>query len=355
MNNSVVLEAKVEESFRDRFRIGIDWVIDQQGRIYLLEINTKGYERTHFSPVRHFVDALDKIHQHQLFGDLMPDYTVDRDNFAVFKRKYDDQVVYKVRIGNGGEGVSVMEEPENFTPDFLEQFIIPKTLRCDGKDYAFVVRNYLDVEVSEGNLRLSKSEIFSKVAVYSLQEAESKNQAYKLNTQNYSAIRGPLAREDVAMVEEKTPLAMKTIFQIGMNNQWNPTRVLNTALIYCFPGLEEKICSKLPDEYDEINRFFATKGINATWKWMWGRFDQALESSKYGVDLLLVADSYDYKDDFDSPRIWFNITKKGGEIIHSNGFWKEIFSVGNNVLVMGEQKNRTLLERAWESYQKNRG
>src|SRR3989344_4423483 len=94
------------------FILGLDWLIDREGKVYLLETN---YAKKHldghnihgdYSAAEHFFNLTsDKVLLHEVAGKLMPRFTKEKDKFERFTKER--KVVYKTRVGAMGGGVSV--------------------------------------------------------------------------------------------------------------------------------------------------------------------------------------------------------------------------------------------------------
>ena len=129
-NNKI--EKIVDEKQKDSIPIGIDYVLTEDNRPFLLEINLGpgGLRTSEFgdSLVNVFLHACtNKDHQHQIFGNMMPEFTQDKDQFGSFL-KAKEKVVYKKVQGSMGSGVSVIERPEWEPEMSMSKHILEETL-----------------------------------------------------------------------------------------------------------------------------------------------------------------------------------------------------------------------------------
>ena len=80
---------------RQKFTVGLDWLISEDGKPFLLEFNMSrenaGNDTLYLRPFHFFKVSLDKILQYNLLGEFMPDSILDEQGFDEFiKRKFEE-------------------------------------------------------------------------------------------------------------------------------------------------------------------------------------------------------------------------------------------------------------------------
>lgn len=285
---------------KDKFSLGIDYVISEDGRAYLLEMNLCPGGRDEIeisSSVKHFFHmGAYKTHQHYIFGDLMPDFTEDKNQFESFiesKKK----VVYKKATGSCGREVSVIEKPE-WEADLLEEFIYPLKHNAEGKHFPFVIRDLISLTVENGNIEWETEEIFRKQSKVAIEDAKSPNEVYKLNIFNNNAERVEPLPEETKVITEATREAMRRIIKEGTNASWNPTKLFKRALIGYYFGYRIPPFANNPSCSKRINLFLGGKGIESYWYPLVGKLEEAANAARYGSDGVILIPRHSTKWDY---------------------------------------------------------
>ncbi|GEM_PF-3397928 len=356
MSNILRNVAPREDS--DQFRVGVDWLLPEQGRPYLLEINFSaphGREGS-YSRVQHFLQtSLDKLHQHQIFGDLMPPFTADNQNFDAFKQGR--KVVYKSRTGSQGRGVSVLDEPKNFQPDFLEEFIPPRAHSRGDKSFPYIIRSYLTIKVTGGSIVWEPEKTFRKQGTIAIEDQGDSNSTYRLNTTGFfsRAERQDATPEEVELCLAITPEIFRKITE-ATKKTWDPTKIFEGALIGYYSGYSVPSFRNSESVIEKTVEELRKRGFNFSGYGIAGGLERAIRSAEYGSDLVLLRECHSLNED--DMRQYFEIARsEDRDIVHRSvngrgdqGHIFERFPSRKNIALIGEKTPEELADLVIKNY-----
>jgi len=290
----------MHEKDSDAFLLGFDWIKTENGLV-LLEANLGpggfGYNPfcSRFNYFVHF--SIPKTHQHRVFGDLMPEFCYEKEKFSEFiERNRDRGIVYKKDMGQMGSCVSVISKPD-WEPDLIEVYVNgERHIDPDGREYAMVLRNVIEVSVEGSNLKWEQKRAFKKVSEIPVdQYCDDPNQKLRVNVMNtrYPSRKMEIKnRKDAGMLFDFTCIAMERLIERGEESLWDARRAFPDKVILLrfndYYGKETinsirergyRVCDmKIPD--DDV-------------------FKKALKATEYGVDGLLFSRVYSFRPDYD--------------------------------------------------------
>lgn len=350
---------------KDSIPIGIDYVLTQENKPYLLEINLGpgglkeedvGKSQLGDSEQNVFINAcLPKDHQHQVFGNLMPDFTTDKAQFGLFSKEK-KRVVYKKANGSRGEGVSVIEKP-TWGPDLIEEFIKPKTVREGGKNYPFVLRDliYLNVRGRDIQWRLEKT--FRKKNKTALEDGESLNEQYKINIMNRGAERTDASPEEIEVTNNLTQKVVEKLIETGEGCSWKPMKIFDKALIVYYAGY--RITGFAQFEFlQEIKGHLKKEDVDLAISYETGDLENRTKYISSGSDALILTNHHNYKQGWYDSRIGFDIEKDAlGNIVEratsDNSITRKFLSL-KNVFVEEEKPAEEVAQHILKIYRQNR-
>jgi hypothetical protein len=359
------IEKIVDEKQKDSIPIGIDYVLTEDNKPYLLEINLKpgGLEVSEFgdSIVNVFISACcNKDHQHQIFNGMMPEFTQDKDQFGSFL-KAKEKVVYKKVQGSMGSGVSVIERPE-WEPDILEEFIPPKILIKNRKHYPFVLRDLVYLDIKEGNLSWDIRETFRKKSKIAIEDKRSPNETFKLNTMSEIAERAKASKEEIKVTNASTTEVMKKLIEAGKNCSWKPTKIFQKIIIPYYFGYCKPFFAGKPDYINKIETILKKQNIETYNSFFTGDLEERMQNILFGSDAVILPSHHSFKDySFDiscGQRIKFYLKRDtNGEIVERYSYNRRInrrFPKLENLFVEGEKPIKEIAESMAKIYHRNR-
>lgn len=365
---SHLIQKVVTKYQNDAIPLGFDYVLTKEGRPYLLEINmdpgglyssiggAKGQ-----SVVNVFIsNCLNKGHQHQIFGELMPRFTTDREKFDAFIKERDGRVVYKKVKGAHGEGVSIIKKPK-WEPELIEEFIEPKTIKVEGKHYPIVIRELVYLGVENESLEWGISSTFRKKGRESLEDQVNPNTLFRLNIGPGRAEREAASKEEIEATNEMTVTIMEKLIGAGINSSWNATKIFKEALLLYHLGFRTPIFAQIPDYLLKVKECLKNSGIKLDMEPADGRLKKRMKNLSYGYDMIVLNPFHSERDwSFGTPGPWIRYTVRRGknnnitvQYQDSQQIVEEIDHF-NNVLIENEVPVKQLVERIFKYYQQNR-
>ncbi len=342
---------------KQRFIVGLDWLINENNKLFLLEFNIheeEGNDNTYTKPFHFFQVSLNKLLQHQLIGKFMPDYTKNKEEFSRFtdeKRR----VVYKQGAGSRGVGVSVLERPK-WEPDFLEEFIPPRVQVIDGKNYPYVIRDYQMITAKNNGFSWRRERVFRKQSKVALEDSKSSNDSLRLNTFN-GARRTEATAEEVELTLERTDEVMRYIREQGIKCNWDPTKLYDSAIIGLYFGYRVPMLVSYFDCFSEVDKLLSEHSIGFAHFGITNGLLRAIRASEYGADMIALTDYHSTK--WDMQRIRYRL-RRGNNMniehicINDNSI-VEVFPPRDNIIIDGELSPTQVAGRIIDNYQKRRG
>ncbi|RLJ07527.1 MAG: hypothetical protein DRP16_03295 [Candidatus Aenigmatarchaeota archaeon] len=290
-----------EEKDFNIFFVGFDW-IKTGDSLVLLEMNLgpggSGYSPIYSSRLNYFLHfSVPKTHQHRVFGDLMPEFCSNKEKFSEFiKRNKHRGVVYKKDIEQRGEGVSVFLEPK-WKPDLLEVYVDGERYKdSDGKEYAMVLRNVIEVVIEDNNLKWKQKRAFKKISNAPIDRScEDPNEKLRVNVMNprYPSRKFEITnRKYLDILFDSTCTAIERLIEKGEYSLWDARRAFPDKAILL-----------------RFNDYYGKETIDAIQKTGYHvcdiklpeyiPFEKALDTAKYGVDGLLFSRSYSFRREDD--------------------------------------------------------
>ena len=341
---------------KQNFAVGLDWLISEDGRPFLLEFNmsieNQGDDRLYSRPFHFFQVSLDKILQYNLVGEFMPDSVIDKRGFDEFiERK--GEVVYKQGSGTQGSGVSVLQRPE-WEPDLVQEFISPRVHTVGSKHYPYVIRDYHIITASKKDFSWSRDRVFRKQSDVSIEDSEDKNRVLRINTFN-GASRGDANEEEIQLTLEKTNEVMSAIREKGKQCDWNPTRLYNSAIVGYYLGYRIAIFGGYPEYFPQLARTLQDNSIRFTPFGISNGLSRAIDAAEFGADMIILTNYHSIKWD-GMQRIRYSIERsQNGKINHAYIYDSKVFekfSPRNNVIIDGEFDPSQITAMIQENYQK---
>ena len=339
---------------REEILVGLDWLISQEQKPVFLEFNLQRPEEGDdavYSRTRHFLGlASDKIHQHQIFGGIMPECALRKEDFDDFLRRHSGRVVYKARSGSMGNSVSVLKRPTEWEPDLLEEFVAPRTKIKEGKHFSYIIRDYIMLGVDGKNLSWRRKEVFRKVSKIALEDEADPNLTLKLNTGSGVAERGPADEIDIELVNDSTPHAVRMFFEFAQSHNWNGLHAFKEVLVGHYLGYRIAMFQRLLNGYGAVVKFFEERNLQCLPYSLFGGLAQAFKAAEYGSDLVLLTGghSFDMRGDGMWERYCIERNQQG-EIVHRFNYFKdprvfETFQKRSNVIINEEIIPENVLE-----------
>lgn len=310
----------------DPFKIGLDWIISDEGDTYLLETN--GYDNPkpfarRSAPHRFLTPLLwDKVLQARVLEEFVPETQTDPARFEEFIASHDEGVVYKKREGNNGLFVNMLEPPKEWMPDLVQSFVHPRTERDGREDYPYVVRQYLEVSPSERDIGWHVSDVFRKRGLTPISE-DAHPDTFRINIfDGFSerALRTEPSSEDIDRVGRASEELLSMIQSEGRSSRWNPRSAYGSALVARLIGpTGHDIKYGLSGAYDDVRRALAEQRVDAVFVPVPGDRRAPLHDAPAllrDFDAVVIPHGYSYKQDDRRVRVPF--AQRGGRIYHGS-------------------------------------
>lgn len=341
---------------RQKFTVGLDWLISEDGRPFLLEFNmpmeSEGNDSLYLRPFHFFQVSLDKILQYNLLGEFMPDSILDKQEFDEFVRRR-GEVVYKKGSGSQGSGVSVLQKPE-WEPDLVQEFIPPRVHTVGSKHYPYVIRDYHTIIASKKDFSWSRDNVFRKQSEVAIEDSEDNNRVFRLNTFN-GASRCDADEVEMKLTLEKTNEVMNIIREQGKKCNWDPTRLYDSAIVGYYMGYRVAMFGCYPEYFPQLARSLQDNSIRFTPFGITNGLSRAINAAEFGADIVVLTNYHSIKWD-DMQRTRYRIERsQDGEINHAysyDGSVFEKFSPKSNVIIDGEFDPSQITVMMQENYQK---
>ena len=276
-------------------RIKLDWIKTPE-KYFLLEMNVEREE--YESQFDYFLNySLSKTNQHQIFGDLMPNFCSDPNLFENFIDSNNREVVYKKNLIQMGNGVSVIEKPK-WKPDLIEKAILGEPYQINGKNHAGVLRSevviYQNIKNNDKFLYFPYA-FFRKISKTPLDKfCEDPNEKLRINTMNnkYGAIKKPASRKEIRELTNLTNQTINQFIQKGIESNWDVRNAFPEKIILLgFHANEEEVLNNLNQKgYVIESREFIPCDCE---------INKAVNIASYGVDGFLFRRKYACYSSFD--------------------------------------------------------
>lgn len=341
---------------RQEFTVGLDWLITEDGRPFLLEFNMsredEGDNNLYLKPFHFFQVSLDKILQHHMVGEFMPDSVIDKQKFDEFI-KSKGEVVYKRGSGSQGSGVSVLQRPE-WEPDIVQEFIHPRVQTVGSKHYPYVIRDYQTIKAGKKNFSWQRNRVFRKQSNIAIEDSVDTSRVFRINTFS-DASRVDANEEEMHLTSEKGNEVMGTIRNRGKQCDWDPTKMYTSAIVGYYLGYRIAMFGGYPEYFSQLAKSLQDNSIRFIPFGIMNGLSRAIDASKFGADMIILTNGHSIKWD-GMLRTSYKIRRgQDGYINHAYNHNDDVFErfpSKNNVIIDGEFSPLQIATMIQENYQK---
>ena len=345
----------VNPSWNDEFSLGFDYVRSTDERWYLLEYNiSPGGQELHCirSPLSWWFQVCKKLNSHALLRSYMSEYTLKREHFDQFARDRNGRVVYKLSAASLGQGVSVFDEPTEWKPDLVEEFIEPRSLISEGKRFAYVTRYTGRIRVERGSISWKEEGVCRKISQHSLDSDASANARFRMNVQNrdFPARIEKCSEDELGEMRSLTSRIVGDMLALGERVHYDPRKVFKQALFGYFYGLMPNDSLPFVTLLKEIDNALIGRGIVQEWNEFLGMPIHALRAVESGLDGLILPPQFRCGDSL-CPEYYEIKQRSDGNIEQIDPCGgKVVFDSNDHVFVLSEKDLPKIIDALERNY-----
>lgn len=335
----------LDEATKEQFHIGFDWTFRKEdGKPFLLEYQMCPGGRDNFipaGPVSNFLTiGASKIHQHQLISELMPECVTERIKFGPFIKNH-KKVVYKGENGSEGNSVSIFIPSKDWKADLVEEFIEPCTVKKNGNQHAFVVRDTWLLAVKRkshtaSRISAKRIETIAKVSKEPI-DVSDPQKAFNLTCHREfgcsSANAESVPVDKLELVDSLSTQALRALIRRGNEAEWNPRNFFERAIVgyWC----KSDIFMRVPTKVTPLAINLKEKGTKVFWQYFFGDLESAAKLAPY-YDAILLQSEFSEHDD--RGVVFMTLVRRERNAITSDVLpsWYRIPSPKPNVLIDNE-------------------